>query len=76
MHQLLQHPKSLSTEGGDEMLKDLNGFDDVAAVIDEFALLEDDGEFSHDDMIIETGYGARRMQDLELDDLGFDELDH
>ncbi|MGI9385644.1 MAG: hypothetical protein ACR2PO_21045 [Methyloligellaceae bacterium] len=74
MNELLKNIVHLECEGGDQMLKDLNGFDDVAAVVDEFAMHQDDGEFALDDMIIETGYGTRRMLDLDLDDLGFDEL--
>ena len=57
-----------------DVLKVLNTFNDMAAVLEEFAEHQDDCEFVLDDMVIETGYGARRMQDLDFDDLGMDEL--
>ncbi len=72
---------------GDDMLESCDeaaaelalGFDALDAsvmIIDEFAELQDDIAETDHDMMFDTGYGAMRLQDIQLDTLSVDELEH
>ncbi len=67
-------------DSGDQPLADLGpGFgalDVSAMIIDEFAEFQDDLAEADDDMVIDTGYGSMRLQDMILDTTCVDAIEH
>lgn len=67
-------------ESGEEAFADLGpGFealDASAAIIDEFTTLLDEDAEADDDMVLDTGYGVMRLEDIHFGAAGADELEH